>query len=254
MRRHAPAIRSSDIDALLTLIDHALEAQLESLGPRPRAWRALADAFAVGPTLEEASEARAALLEIHSLLFASTERPVPTRLAWMDAQVTAAAARTLAAAVRGSPSSAALAAVVSHGAEALVLRAIGTVETLRGPRFDQATVAAVVAPVAPAAAAAICRRWRLSAAVTAAARDVHGVPEQRSPSPEAKAVYFARLLASTRPGRGFAAPGLEHEMREALGIGARDFAVARLAAAAAERVAQDLARSLPFSAEFEAAG
>lgn len=254
MRRHAPATPSSEIDALLTLIDRALDSQIEALGPRPRAWRALADVFALGEALDEAAEARAALLEIHRLLFGNAARPVEARQAWVEAQATAAAARALAAAARGSPSTAALAALVSHGAEAFVLRAIGAVEFRRGSRLDQATVGAVVAPLAPIAAAGISRHWKLAAAIAAAARDVRGVPEQRSPSLEAKAVYFARLLAAARPGRGFAAPGLDHELRQALGIGAREIDGARTAAAAAERVALDLSRELPLAAEFEAAG
>jgi hypothetical protein len=254
MRRHVPTMPAQELGDLLALIARELDARIESLGPRPKAWRALTDTFALGRSLDEATEARAGMLEIHRLLFASPGRRAETTRAWIDAQATAAAARTLAKSADGSPATAALAAIVSHGAEALVLRAIGAVESGRGLRLDPASVASVIGSLAPVASSGISRQWKLAAAVVAAARDVRGVPEQRAPSTEAKAVYFARLLASTVSGRGFAASGLEHALRREFGIAPQDLDAARTASAAAERAAQGLAQELPPSTAFEAAG
>ncbi len=252
MRRRLPTIPAADLDALLTLADQAIEARCAMLGPRPAGWRTLADAFALG--LDVAAEARSALLEIHTLLFASPGRAVETHKVWREALLTAATARFLAAAKRGSPATAALAAIVGCAADACVLRAIDAVESRRGPRLDQATVTALVALLAPVAAAAIVRQWKLPAAIAAAVRQVRGVPEQRSPSLEAQAVYFARLIVATRAGSGFPAPGLEHEIRQALGIGRRELAGVRAVVATAERGARALERELPAAARLGAAG
>ncbi len=253
MRRHQPTIPATELARLLELADRALESQIEALGVRPQSWRALADAFALGRTLDGCPDACEALREVHRLLFADVDRPKQARQAWLDAIASAAAARAMAASQRGSPATAALAAIVSHGAEGLARRAVAVVESSQGLRIDASTHATLVGMLAPAAAAGIGRRWRLAAAVEAATRDARRVPEHRSPSVEAKAVYFARLLAATRPGRGFAAPGLEHEIRQGLGTGGREVVEARAAAAAAERVAQAMARDPCSSEGFEAA-
>jgi hypothetical protein len=245
---------ASELGVLLALVDRALESQIEALGARPQAWRALADAFALGRALDDGRETRAALIEVHRLLFANGHRPVQARDAWLDAVVSAAAARAIAASQRGSPSTAALAAVVSHGAEGIALRAIAAVESNHGLQVDSATLATLVATLAPLAAAGIARKWKLAAALEAAARDARRVHEQHSSSIEVKAVYFGRLLAATRPGRGLVAPGLEYEILHGSGLGVRDLDEVRATVAAAERVALALARDLCSPAGLEAAG
>lgn len=252
LRRRLGALGSAEIAALCERIESQVEQQLEALGPRPEGWRALADVLSLGRAPDATDGSVDALHGLHAALFADVGTPRNAAQDWATVISAVTGAASLARAAGGSPGTAGLAVLLHAVAERQILRALAAAEAGRVV-LDAGTRQEFLALHAGEALLRLSRRWRLPPAVAAAARDAVRVADGGRSSVEARAVHYARqVTAAART--GFAAPGLDSQVGQALGIATATLVEARRAMDAAQLRAVQLARRWTGRQEAASAG
>jgi len=226
-RQAGTALPAARIAELARSVDAAVAARLGDALRRPEHWRELIDTLALGRELDPAKPGRdllRALGELRSVLFVVPGHQRDCDRLWRESVAIAWGAAAIASARRGSPGTAGVAGLLHRAGDLLALQAIADLESEQSRVFEPALRGALIEQFEAPCGVEIARRWKLSAAISAAMQGWRRVPEARSPALEAQAVYFATLLRAQSQHAGISAPGLAHAAHQAVGLTAREAA------------------------------
>ena len=240
-RQAGTALPAARIAELARSVDAAVAARLGDVLRRPEHWRELIDTLALGRELDPAKPGREllrALGELRSVLFVVPGHQRDCDRLWRESVAIAWGAAAIASARRGSPGTAGVAGLLHRAGDLLALQAIADLESEQSRVFEPALRVALIEQFEAPCGVEIARRWKLSAAISAAMQGWRRVPEARSPALEAQAVYFATLLRAQSQHAGISAPGLAHAAHQAVGLTAREAAAVEDQMSAAGDVAE----------------
>ncbi|MFO1428134.1 MAG: hypothetical protein U1F11_14415 [Steroidobacteraceae bacterium] len=249
LHRRAPGLRADgETAAVLAAAGSAVTTRLDALGARPPALRVLLDALATAVPLPPPAKATrrsvvgtrrtaatgdivaaaeaalpTALAELRRELYSAAAWPQEMTLAWREAVATGWLAGAIARMTGGSPGTAGIAGLLHGADEALVLQALADGADPRLTGLDAASRRECCADHAPEALARLVRAWRLAPGVATALATWRRAPElQSAGGADARAVYWAHMLASQVVLAEFPAPGLDESLRSELRLDRRE--------------------------------